>query len=856
MASQLTRSYSTLESAAAGARAIRVALLAGLAALGVSTIGVAGPAAENAEPANAPATPAESTEMDQVVVTATATGVRKLDASYTIVTANQEAIKDANAKSTADLLKISPGIWAESTGGQTGANIEVAGFPTGGDAPYFTLQLNGAPVYGSPTLSFFEQSSMFRLDDTVERVEIVQGGPAVLFADGQPGSSANFILRRGSDKTEGSFALTYGSENLERIDTFYSGKISDGWYGSAGGFYRYSKGVRNPQFPADQGGQFTVTLAHDLDNGTAMVYARYLNDRNQFITPIPLTQRGSDQFSAYPGFDPLTSTYNSDALRHVFLPTYPGGGSNADLGDGRGAQVWFAGGNLDLQFDGGWSVSDRLILTGGNMDTNALFSGTNPASLTDELSNLPTSQGGYQLPVGAVVSASYVGGGAVDPNQSVIHQGWWFIHKHMFNINNDLRINKKLFEGNTLTLGFYVAHFTSDDKWSLGNQMLMSNTPNARPIVVTYTLGGTSYYRTDPQGFIDFSGNFDITENGTATNKALYLSDSWRLDKWLFDAGVRADIIDMSNKVCNLSNVDLDGNPNTLYDNSTPVCNGTYNTIDYNPTRTSFTAGVNYEFTSSMSAYLRFNKGFHFNDFDNGIRSGNATGKTPPEQTIENYEVGYKFQNQYVYADLSAYYKIFSGLQYTPTNGLGSPIPGATPLVYGADSRGLNASVAVTPIAHLKLQLVGNYLDGKYTHFTNSCFPFTNLVTGQQSCQPIEGQQLQRQPKWRMAFTPSYVIPFGWGDVNTFITFTHVGPHTQDQAGLQQLGTYNTLDIGVVASYGDHWQLRLQGTNLTNELGLTESNSRVFGSAVGAGGVILARPLEGHEVNVQLRYTL
>jgi hypothetical protein len=41
---------------------------------------------------------------------------------------------------------------------------------------------------------------------------------------------------------------------------------------------------------------------------------------------------------------------------------------------------------------------------------------------------------------------------------------------------------------------------------------------------------------------------------------------------------------------------------------------------------------------------------------------------------------------------------------------------------------------------------------------------------------------------------------------------------------------------------------------VTNELGLTESNSRIFGPAAGAGGVILARPLEGREVQAQVRY--
>jgi len=31
---------------------------------------------------------------------------------------------------------------------------------------------------------------------------------------------------------------------------------------------------RDPQFPADNGGQFTATLSHDMDIGTVTVYGR------------------------------------------------------------------------------------------------------------------------------------------------------------------------------------------------------------------------------------------------------------------------------------------------------------------------------------------------------------------------------------------------------------------------------------------------------------------------------------------------------------------------------------------------------------------------------------------------------
>jgi hypothetical protein len=90
--------------------------------------------------------------------------------------------------------------------------------------------------------------------------------------------------------------------------------------------------------------------------------------------------------------------------------------------------------------------------------------------------------------------------------------------------------------------------------------------------------------------------------------------------------------------------------------------------------------------------------------------------------------------------------------------------------------------------------------------------------------------------------------------IQAYVTYTYVGEHTQDQSGLQQLGTYETWDVGLTANLGEHLQLALRGTNLNDELGLTESNSRIFGPAADTGGVLLARPLEGREVSFQAKY--
>lgn len=791
---------------------------------------------------------APATGLETVVVTGSALGgVKKLEASYNIVTASEEQIRQSNPKSTADLLKISPGMWPESSGGQTGANIEIAGFPGGGDAPYFTTLLMGSPVYGMPTLSFFETTSIVRLDDTVRSVEILQGGPSVVFAGGQIGATANFLLKTGTEQPSGSLGLTYGDENLWRLDGFTGFKVAEGWYGSVGGFYRTSDGVRDPQFAADEGGQLTATLKRESDRGDLVLYARYLNDKNQFITPIPLLQSGTDSFHAYPGFDPRTGTYYSKAIRHVRLPGYPNGGTTADLANGRGADMWFAGANYDHEFDSGWSISNKLLANAGDADTNALFSGTNPASLGDMLYNNPTALGGFELPAGSA-TATFVGGGAVGPAQDVIHQGWWFIHKELKNFNNDFRLSKEVFDGNTLTLGLYLAYYEMDDKWAFGNQMLMTNTPNARPITVSYVDGGQVHQLTDGQGFLDY-GTFNIAQRGHAFNHAIYLSDSWRIDRWLLDASVRYENQDATNRVCNLTNVNLDGNPVTIYDNEMSVCDGTLAVTDYDKDLTSWTVGANYSFTDSMSSYVRVNRGGHFADFDNGIR-GSTNDSLPPMQIVRNYEVGFKFQNQFLYADISAYFRDFTGLQYQQTDASGAPT--GMKLYHGSESKGVNLIGTITPVENFRFQVVANYLRGKYTDY-DACVPYTNLVTGN-GCATIEGKQLQRQPKLRYVLTPSYRFPFDWGDVEAYVTYTHVGDRTQDQSGLQQLGSYYTWDFGITSRVGENWQFALRGTNVTDQLGLTESNSRIFGTASGTNGVLLARPLEGSEINFQAKY--
>jgi outer membrane receptor protein involved in Fe transport len=810
-----------------------------------------------------------SQNLQEVVVTATATAVKKLDASYNVVTADNELIKESNPLSAADVLKIAPGIWPESSGGQTGANIEVAGYPSGGDSPFFTNMIQGMPLYGAPNLSYMDSSTLLRLDNTVERLEVVQGGPSVVFGPGQFGGTANYILKTGKSSPGGQVSATYGSEGSWRGDAYDGFQIADGWYGSVGGYYTVSHGVRDPQFPALDGGQFTATLEHDIAGGSVVAWARALDEKDEYITPIPIIQNANGSYSGYPGFDPLTGTFNGYGNENLTLADPYGGFLNANLADGRGSRLDYFGVNYD-QHLGGWTLHDGFIIDGGGVDTNGWFSGSNPRPLSmylygchvaepagwcngaspTDTNNLGGADG-YD-PTLYNIQALYAGTGeAVPLSTDIIQQSYHYIQKSIQNIADEFRATRELFDGNRLTAGVYLTFYTDNDTW-IADSALMTATPNAQMIALSYVQNGQTYYLSSPQGIVNDNGTYTTPgRHGDGRNIAPYFSDSWRFGAWLLDFGARVEQIDLHQRTCQTTPQQL-GTAYDLYDNKVPICNGSFDFEHYVRTMPTYTAGLNYTFTRNMNAYVRINNGVHFLDFDDISNTAHNTPPTfHPIETAHNYEVGYKFQARYLYLDLNGWHRTFNGIFYQETNLSGVTIPGGYG-TYGSTANGFDLDGYIGPVAGFTLRFVGDYMDGHYTN-NHSCLPFVN-IDGIAECVFINGAPLQRQPKFQIRVTPSYSAPVAWGDVTAWLTFEHVGQRYNDVYGQQPLGTYDMLSGGILTDAGDHWQFRVQGTNLTNSIALSEGNAREFGRALGVGNVLLARPYPGREVNFTADY--
>ncbi len=770
-------------------------------------------------------------EMETVIVTGSSNllGERKLDASFSITTASESQIREAAPSSTADLLKIVPGVFVESTGGVSGANVEVRGFPTGGDAPFASIALNGSPLYASPTLSFLDNSSLFRLDDTVARVEVLRGGPSPIWSSGQPGVTVNFIEKNGETNPGGSLRLSWDNGDQRRIDLYYGGKIAEGWYASVGGFYRTSDGIRDTQFPSDDGYQAEVTLVHDIDNGKITFHGRVTKDNNAFFTPIPLlSEDNGHKVKAFPGFDPMTGTLLGNANRVVTFETTPGttpGTMTMDMADGRGLSTHMFGVELEKTY-GGWEVSNKLNFNEGEAYCHCLFTGANPETLGSYVSSavstananpaIVTAAGG----MATAGTATFAGNGAAitDPQTEVIDAGMWYVNKKIKSFTDDARLNRELFQGNSLALGLYFADYSSNDIWQLGNSMLMTLQNNARPINVSLNNGVIV-----SKNGIDGPATYALNAHYNGRNIAGTIADTWQAtDKLRIDVGVRIENQTVDATIENDSALDLDNNILTLYDNGASVPNGSYSDIHHTSVASSWTAGIDYSIMDNLNAFARVNQGYLFPQFDD-FRSGVST-----TQHIDQYELGVKTVSTIYSVFLTGYYNKFWGQPQQQILSDGSQVN----YILSSRAFGLEFEAEVRPFEGLQLSLTGDYNDAQYVK------------------SPVySGNTVLRQPKVQLRFTPSYTLPIPMLEdssyAKVYATYAYVGERWADVQNQQYLPAYNTVDIGAVLAINETYEIDFTGTNVFNELGITEGNTRVLGTGTGAGGVFLGRPLFG-----------
>jgi iron complex outermembrane receptor protein len=523
----------------------------------------------------------EEEYIEEIITIGTAggAGIEKRDVSFAVSFMNDADIEKFAPKSTADLLKAIPGVWVESSGGVGGANIDVRGLPGGGDAPFVTLTLNGAPLYGTESLSFFEQSTIFRVDETIASTEGLRGGPGAVFGKGEPGLTVNFNLKRGQEDTEGRVKYTTSDYELQRFDGVLSGQLAEELYYMIGGYVQSSPGIRDAQFSSEEGHQFTINLTKEFDNGQISVFTRITDDHGQWYLPQCLNC----------GHDDGNFSQLGNGTRQQELQISAGGDTQVfDFADGRGWDGSVTGANIEFDFGDGWVFRDNVGLTTGDANTFGFVpSGTavSATALSAVIAGPVTTAGGSTLGSGDFVQT----------------YGHWVVLKDLRSFSNDISINKEFDGGHDVTFGIYQSSFSSDDFWSLGNPVPVHNIANGDFLDSAITPADMAAAGGDA-GFM-----FGLASAGDARTTAFYIADSWQLnDSFRIDAGVRQEEIQIDYV--------LDTGPG--FPDGTRDLN-----TSLDDDQTAYTVGVNWDFNDDLGFFGRYAKGYLFPHFDN-VREG------------------------------------------------------------------------------------------------------------------------------------------------------------------------------------------------------------------------------------------
>lgn len=572
---------------------------------------------------------------EQIIVTGTASGtaVRKVDASYASSSLSAEDIKRLSPKSTADLFKAVPGVWVESSGGVAGANVFVRGFPGGGDAPFLTVQLQGVPVFPPPTISFLENSSIFRIDETIDFMDGLRGGPSSVVSNGQPGLTTNFLLKEGSDETEGLVKYSTSDYNLQRIDGVLSGSLAEDLFFMIGGYVQQSPGVRDAGFTSEKGKQFTINITKELDNGKINLFSRITDDHGAWYLPTPLVD-GVDN----------TYTQLGTLNRQATVQYGPDGTSESfDFGEGRGWDGAVSGGNFTLELGDGWTFVDRFAYTSGDADTLGLVPNGDPVALSTVADNGTSA-------TGAVSGDEYSG-------DTLVQQiGRWVVRKDIESFTNDLAITKTT---DTLkaSLGLYSANFSSNDWWTLGNHSYH-----------VIEAGGENLTGIDCNDNQDSCGwNYDINSTGDGTTTAFYAALEYTFsDELSGDIGIRQE----SHEIEYTVDEGLDGVITKA--------------VQYDESDTAFTAGVNWQLRKDMGVFARYSEGSKMPYFDD-LRDNFGRFEAGEDLIVDvtQFELGYKLASANYNLYATGFYNEVEGdtFQIQP----GAPVQVLTNEAYGIE---------------------------------------------------------------------------------------------------------------------------------------------------------------------------
>lgn len=816
---------------------IRFVLLAGAyAALGASPL-----RAQEAGSASS------ATQLDTVIVTGRAgTEVRtKAETSYSVTNIEEEALRLQAPTSVTEAIKSVPGFWVEASGGEASGNIRARGVPVDGFGSVQLLE-DGVPIQHDPALGYLNGDQVFRLDETIERIEVVRGGPSSAFYSNAPAGAINFVPRRVGDEAEALAKLTVGDAGLFRTDFWYGQPFGDGWKFAIGGFVRAEDGVRDPGFQGTHGKQLRVSLGKEFERGSIDFDVKHLDDTVIFYTGIPMRTYADGEIRAVPGFDGNHGTVAGPETAHVQMITADGAGYDFD--NTRGTEIKRTQYTAKFEFSpvDGWVLRDRLRYNDTETQRNGVFPNSlmSAASfLQQAASYLAAVPGAAQLQLRYTTTPDQVYDVAnQNGNGLVIVGGLRGLTLPVTELMNDLQSSHRFEFGSQthdVTLGYYYAHIEEDfDRYS--SNALLDVQDNARLLdLVAVDAAGNVLATITDNGIWRYGYEWE-NASGEQTTHAFYLADEWQISgAFRLDAGVRWEKMQTEGWVERRQQVDL-GTPAT-----SQIWTGTgeFATYDDSFDKLGWTVGANWQFGAQQGLFARYTSTNRLPSLGNYVTNAAAT---PYIQTMDLGELGYKFASPAFDLFATAFWTQYDNVGFTNYRvGLDGVIVSEARYA-DTQTLGLELEGAWRPADWFDLGVTATVQDPQYDGLT--------YTESNGTVRDFDGNQLIRVPKTSLRVVPG--LNLFDNRLRLQLAYERQGERYVDTANSVRLPSYDVYNFSARYDVSDRFSVYGYVDNLDNSLGLTEGNPRQGELESGDAGAntFIARPLLGRSYRLALMY--
>jgi iron complex outermembrane recepter protein len=783
-------------------------------------------------------------QLQTMVVTGTQTPRMNLDASVAVTTLTAREVEQAAPRSTTEMLRYVPGFTrVESSGGEVNQNISIRGIL---GVEYVMFMEDGMPVFPTMHTFFMNADNLFRFDENIDRMEVVRGGASALFGSNTPGAIINYINKTGGDHFAGTMRATAATQALARYDLNAGGPLGENWRFNVGGFYRYDHGVRDPGYPGIRGGQLKANVTRLLNNGYIRATVKHIDDRNQFILPLPLTDPANPEY--VPGFGNY-GAFNTNEGLDLRVPT-PSGDLTLPLDNGLKTQAtWFT---VDASLDMGrdWHIQNTAQAMQNNQEHNAIVPGSAlPAA--DFVAGLQNPDKSPRAPAGSTVQYFFtnhfdLAGNRLPfdtPNGLVAPAIEWHVNKPISAIQDQLQLRKTIGR-HAVALGAYFANYTQDNHWNFTDILMdVRDNPRFLDLVVTPPAGTPD--SVTKNGFRNFLSTYANGTGQTSIVSGTLGAEVQLTERLRADIGGRVEYDNYVQSSERTSTIDLDNNPATTYNNE-QFGNGSFRHFTKNITDWAASVGLNFRMTDQFSLYASGSRGYKMPALDDFLNA-NAQEQVDlfDSRDVRSIEGGVKTDLGRAAVTVNGFY---TDLKNVVGQGL-EVVNGVTTWVIRNQptnrSYGAEVEAVLSPVPGLQIQ--GNVTVLK-----------AELGGGVDSLAQFVGRRLQVVPtnlgNLSAIFSPAAVVGLqlraDWHWVGSRFS---EDPLTRPAVNPAILPFYNYFNFGVgfdIPNAGARINLDL--LNAFQDKGLEEGNPRL--SAAGSTSIFLARPLLPRRLQASISY--